>query len=80
MNKFHKPIRMCVVCKGRFFQNELFKFACVNGEIQINSKNIRSFYLCKTCIQKDKKDLKKPLSRFSKNSVNLKEILADGKH
>lgn len=78
MNKFHKPIRMCVVCKGRFFQKELFKFGSINGEITPNPKNIRSFYICNKCINKDKKDLKKPLSRFSKNSVNLKEMLANG--
>ncbi|ANE33138.1 DUF448 domain-containing protein [Campylobacter hyointestinalis] len=80
MNKNHKPIRMCVVCKGRFFQNELFKFASIDDEIIPNPKNTRSFYLCKNCMQKDRKELKKPLSRFSKNSVNLKEILIDGQY
>ena len=79
MRKFHKPIRMCVVCKGRFYQKELYKFRSLNGEIILNLGNARSFYICENCIQKDIKDLKKPLTKFGKNSINLKEIIVNGK-
>ena len=79
MRKFHKPIRMCVVCKGRFYQKELYKFRSLNGEIILNLGNARSFYICKNCIQKDIKDLRKPLTKFGKNSINLKEIIVNGK-
>lgn len=79
MRKFHKPIRMCVVCKGRFYQKELYKFRSVNGEIILNLGNARSFYICENCIQKDIKDLRKPLTKFGKNSINLKEIIVNGK-
>lgn len=79
MKKFHKPIRMCVVCKGRFYQKELYKFRSLNGEIILNLGNARSFYICENCIQKDIKDLKKPLTKFGKNSINLKEIIVNGK-
>ena len=79
MRKFHKPIRMCVVCKGRFYQKELYKFRSSNGEIILNLGNARSFYICENCIQKDIKDLRKPLTKFGKNSINLKEIIVNGK-
>ncbi|ARQ98073.1 hypothetical protein [Campylobacter lanienae] len=79
MRKFHKPIRMCVVCKGRFYQKELYKFRSLNGEIILNLGNARSFYICENCIQKDIKELKKPLTKFGKNSINLKEIIVNGK-
>ncbi|MDY6134923.1 hypothetical protein [Campylobacter lanienae] len=79
MKKFHKPIRMCVVCKGRFYQKELYKFRSLNGEIILNLGNARSFYICENCIQKDIKELKKPLTKFGKNSINLKEIIVNGK-
>ena len=79
MRKFHKPIRMCVVCKGRFYQKELYKFRSLNGEIILNLGNARTFYICENCIQKDIKDLRKPLTKFGKNSINLKEIIVNGK-
>ncbi|TWO13329.1 hypothetical protein ZA02_07770 [Campylobacter lanienae] len=70
---------MCVVCKGRFYQKELYKFRSLNGEIILNLGNARSFYICENCIQKDIKELKKPLTKFGKNSINLKEIIVNGK-
>ena len=70
---------MCVVCKGRFYQKELYKFRSLNGEIILNLGNARSFYICENCIQKDIKDLRKPLTKFGKNSINLKEIIVNGK-
>lgn len=79
MRKFHKPIRMCVVCKGRFYQDELYKFGSLNGEIVQNLGNARSFYICIICIKKDAKELRKPLTKFGKNSINLKEIIVNGK-
>ena len=60
---------MCVVCKGRFYQKELYKFRSLNGEIILNLGNARSFYICENCIQKDIKDLRKPLTKFGKNNI-----------
>lgn len=78
MRKFHKPIRMCVICRSRFFQSELYRFASINGEIIKNPSNARSFYVCDECIRKDEKYIKKILLKFCKNSINLKEMLIDG--
>jgi len=47
-------IRMCVVCRNRFFQDELNRFQCVNGEV-IEYRGVgRSFYVCESCIQSKK--------------------------
>ena len=75
MFKGHKPIRMCVVCKGRFLKQTLCKFAVKKG-------SGRSFYICNTCINQNDKNNKKRLSKFL-NSINfddddLKEKLLNG--
>ncbi len=72
---------MCVVCKERHLQGELLRFAANLkrfGGVEQNPINKRSFYLCKNCIKKSEKELKKPLSRYGVNSHELKELLGDG--
>lgn len=73
MSRFHQPIRMCVLCKTRLFQHELARFANVDGKMIRNPKNVRTFYLCKNCLNKDEKILQKALMRFGKDA-DLKEI------
>ncbi len=55
--KWKIPIRMCVVCKKRFFQNELNRFQCINQRLVSFSGKGRSFYICNDCL-KDKKFIK----------------------
>ena len=76
MRKFHKPIRMCVVCRGRFFQSDLYKLAANSGIIAPAPKDVRAFYVCAECAKKDEKTLKKSLSRFGK--IESKEIFING--
>jgi len=45
-----KPIRMCIVCKGRFEQKTLIRFQITNGKFLEFSKVGRSNYICSTCI------------------------------
>lgn len=66
MSNFHKPIRMCVVCKNRFLQAKLNRFISKNAQISAWEQGFRSFYICDKCIQKDQKDLAKILSRLVK--------------
>lgn len=68
MRRFHKPVRMCVLCKARLFQHELARFANIDGKMVRNPKNIRTFYLCANCLKKDKVILQKALMRFGKNA------------
>jgi len=52
-----KPIRMCIVCKNRFYQNELNRLQCKNSKLIKWEGKGRSFYICKECIN-DKKLIK----------------------
>jgi len=52
--KKHKPIRMCVVCRNRFFQNELNRLQCKDNELIKFKGEGRSFYVCKNCINSKK--------------------------
>ena len=49
-----KPVRMCVVCRNRFFQSELFRLQCRDKELISFSGAGRSFYVCKGCISNKK--------------------------
>ncbi len=55
--KLKKPLRMCIVCKRRFFQNELNRLQCKNNKLTFFSGVGRSFYVCGSCIN-DKKLIK----------------------
>jgi len=47
----NKPIRMCVVCRNRFLQEELKRLQCKKGELLEFSKEGRSFYVCNECVK-----------------------------
>ncbi len=48
------PLRMCVVCRKRFYQSELNRMQCKNGKLISFRGSGRSFYVCKECIDKKK--------------------------
>ena len=79
--KFYQPTRMCVSCRKRENQNNLFRLQCKEGNLMHFIGIGRSFYLCHDCIEDDKKVLKS-LMRVCKSGereklVNqLKEIIA----
>jgi len=56
-NGKHKPLRMCVVCRERFYQNDLNRLQCKNGRLVSHKGEGRSFYVCTQCI-KEKKFIK----------------------
>ncbi len=66
----HLPIRMCINCRMRLPQKELFRFVCKDKEIKKFEGSGRSFYICKKCIS-DKRKLKRHLSKICKTEVNL---------
>ncbi|MGP1485273.1 MAG: hypothetical protein ACTTJC_04150 [Campylobacter sp.] len=82
------PIRMCVVCRGRFNQCDLFRYHVLDSLLFIGKGNTKSFYICKECLQKDDKILRKSLGRDKKidsgflsalqSGQKLKEILLNG--
>ncbi len=80
--KFHQPTRMCVSCRGRYPQNELLRLQCENGELSSFKQVGRSFYLCQSCLNEEKK-LQKSLMRHCRSGQKdklmnkLKEIITD---
>jgi predicted RNA-binding protein YlxR (DUF448 family) len=80
--KVNYPQRMCVVCRERFEQKALLRLQCKEQQLSSHSGVGRSFYLCSTCID-DEKKVTRALARICKSgdikylSTQLKEIIAD---
>ncbi|MDF1876412.1 DUF448 domain-containing protein [Sulfurimonas sp. SAG-AH-194-L11] len=79
---FHQPIRMCISCRERAVQSNLFRLRCVDGELSSFDGIGRSFYLCFSCLD-DGKKLSKALMRQCRTNKReqlmnkLKEIITD---
>ncbi|MEO1953930.1 MAG: DUF448 domain-containing protein [Campylobacterales bacterium] len=78
----HKPIRMCVSCRKRQFQDNLVRLQCAEGSLEVYKMNGRSFYLCKDCIDEEKKVLKSLMRQCKSGDKDklmnkLKEIITD---
>jgi len=63
---------MCIVCRGRFFQNDLHRFQCLNQELTKFGGSGRSFYLCKNC--ENSKKLDKIIKRICQKNINIETI------
>ncbi|MBZ7987190.1 DUF448 domain-containing protein [Campylobacter canadensis] len=74
MNKA-KPIRMCIVCKNRFFKEELHRFALKDNELSYIFDKGRTNYICNECLKKDSKDLHKSFCKFYKNNLDKISII-----
>ena len=83
-----KPTRTCIICRGKFEQNDMLRLKCKEKKLVLFDNNGRSFYICNDCLsiiedsqnnQKDFKKLEKALFRECKNKDDyigqLKEIL-----
>ncbi|ACM92404.1 conserved hypothetical protein [Nautilia profundicola AmH] len=68
MENEHKPIRMCVVCRKRLFQKELYRLQCKNRKLSPFDGFGRSFYVCDNC-----KNEKKFINYISKICKITKE-------
>ena len=82
MKIFHKPVRMCIACRKRDIQDSLVRLQCDQGSLEVYKMNGRSFYLCRDCINEEKKVLRS-LMRHCKSGNReklmnkLKEIITD---
>jgi len=65
---------MCVACRDRFPQHILIRMQCENRELIPYSDVGRSFYLCKSCIDKDDKNLVRALSSRCKRSMKITDL------
>jgi predicted RNA-binding protein YlxR (DUF448 family) len=80
--KFNQPLRMCISCRQRDIQNKLIRLQCENAQLSLFRGNGRSFYLCKVCLEDQKKVLKALMRQCrsgdkDKFSNILKEIITD---
>ena len=80
--KFNQPIRMCISCRQRDEQNKLLRLQCENSQPSLFRGTGRSFYLCKVCLEDQKKVLKALMRQCKsgerdKLSNILKEIITD---
>jgi len=79
---FHKPTRMCIACRDRANQDILVRLQCLDGVMQAFEGAGRSFYVCKSCLENEKK-ISRALMRQCRTSdknklmIRLKEIITD---
>ena len=69
---------MCIICKTRFKQENLFRFWLKNKKPVLNLKYGRSSYICSNCLNADKKNTKKAFLKYGLIQEELKEIFLDG--
>ena len=80
--KFNQPQRMCVACRQRDAQSNLSRFSCEDSQLNVFKGIGRSFYICKICLDNEKK-VSKALMRQCRSGDKtkfmntLKEIITD---
>jgi len=80
--KFNQPQRMCVACRQRDTQSNLLRLRCENSQLSLFKGIGRSFYICKVCLDNEKK-VSNSLMRQCKSGDKtkfmntLKEIITD---
>ncbi len=79
---FNLPIRMCISCRERHQQKLLIRLQCNEGLLEAFKKSGRSFYICNTCLDNEKKVIKSLMRQCKsgekdKLTNRLKEIITD---
>ena len=80
--KFHLPTRMCVSCRVKDIQKNFLRLQCKDGELESFTGSGRSFYLCKDCLENEKKIIRALMRQCRSNEKDkfmnkLKEIITD---
>lgn len=79
--KKSQPIRMCIACRSRNPQNTLIRLKHWGKEIVAFDGQGRSFYVCRICIENEKK-IKGLVKRFKQDEEHftklLKELMNNG--
>ncbi|MBA3027079.1 MAG: hypothetical protein FP820_11855 [Sulfurimonas sp.] len=73
---------MCISCRERDAQNNLYRLQCIDGSVEIFQGCGRSFYLCRNCFCQEKKVYKALMRQCRSNDkdklmIKLKEIITD---
>ena len=72
--KKSQPIRMCIACRSRYPQKNLIRLKQLGKEIVTFDGEGRSFYLCSTCVQNEKK-VKGLVKRFKQDEERFIKFL-----
>jgi predicted RNA-binding protein YlxR (DUF448 family) len=72
--KKSKPIRMCLSCRSRYPQKSLLRLQQQGKDLIAYSGRGRSFYLCESCCQNEKK-VKGLAKRFKQDKTAFSELL-----
>ncbi len=79
--KKSQPIRMCIACRSRHPQNSLIRLKLEGKDVVAYDGQGRSFYLCDSCSQNEKK-IKGLTKRFKQDEERfvklLKELIKNG--
>ena len=79
--KKSQPIRMCIACRSRHPQNTLIRLKLEGKDVVAFDGKGRSFYLCDSCSQNEKK-IKGLTKRFKQDEECfvklLKELIKNG--
>ncbi len=79
--KKSQPVRMCIACRSRHPQNSLIRLKLEGKDVVAYDGQGRSFYLCDSCSQNEKKikGLTKRFKQDEKCFVKLlKELIKNG--
>ncbi|WP_428733080.1 hypothetical protein [Sulfurimonas sp.] len=73
---------MCISCRQRDVQNNLIRLQCIDSQLSLFRGSGRSFYICKICLEDNKKVLKALMRQCKsgdkdKFAKTLKEIITD---
>jgi predicted RNA-binding protein YlxR (DUF448 family) len=80
--KFYQATRMCISCRERHYQENMLRVQCIDGNLDVFKGSGRTFYLCDSCLE-DEKKLLRSLMRQCKSGDKeklmnkLKEIITD---
>jgi predicted RNA-binding protein YlxR (DUF448 family) len=72
--KKSQPIRMCIACRSRHPQNTLIRLKLEGKEVVAFDGKGRSFYLCDSCSQNEKK-IKGLTKRFKQDEEYFVKLL-----
>ena len=81
IDDFKITTRMCIGCRGKYPQKDLYRFQEKDGKLVDYTKNGRSFYICIRCLKKENKKLIKILNckfKIKEVSKKLKELGTNG--
>jgi len=74
--KKSQPIRMCISCRSRHPQNSLIRLREEAKLVVEYSGKGRSFYLCSSCVQNEKK-VKGLVKRFKQDAERFVKLLRE---